>query len=214
MSQPEPTPPPQRAPAPKVQVPAHVAEILAPSLQVGLGAGTVGLFVGAASGIIRSAAPVLFSLVTGAQWFALSSSYYAARMTVLQEMGRQKTITSSDKIKASALAGATAGAVGGALRGPRNILPAIAVFSLVGAGGQVIFNRMPSEAAAEPDTAKSWLDSKWSPVKPLTDDEYTEFIDEKILKIDVEISLVDDKLAELRAAKAAREAGRSPKDDL
>lgn len=32
------TPTPQKA-APKVQVPAHVAEILAPSLQVGLGAG-------------------------------------------------------------------------------------------------------------------------------------------------------------------------------
>ncbi len=38
--------------------------------------GTVGLFVGATSGILRSTTPVLFSLVTGAQWFALGSSYY------------------------------------------------------------------------------------------------------------------------------------------
>lgn len=164
--------------------------------------------MGAASGIMRSAAPVLFSLVTGAQWFALSSSYYAARMTVLQEMSSKKTITPSDKVKASALAGATAGAVGGALRGPRNILPAVAVFSLVGAGGQAIFNNMPSDTQEAPKQ-KGWLDSKWSPVTPLTDDEYHKFIDEKILKLDVEISLVDDKLAELRAAKAQREAQKT-----
>ena len=84
----------------------------------------------------------------------------------------------------------------------------------MGASGQAILNRTPSEAAAEPHNTKSWLDSKWSPVTPLTDDEYTKFIDEKILKLDVEISLVDDKLAELRAAKTAREAGKSPKDNL
>lgn len=38
--------------------------------------GAIGLFVGAASGIMRNTVPVLFSLVTGAQWFALGSSFY------------------------------------------------------------------------------------------------------------------------------------------
>ncbi|CAK7242322.1 MAG: hypothetical protein STHCBS139747_003810 [Sporothrix thermara] len=214
MSQPESAPAPGRTPAPKVQLSPEMAQLLGPSLQVGLGAGAVGLFVGAASGIMRNTVPVLFSLVTGAQWFALGSSFYGTRSAVIAKWGGDDQITPSDKVKASTIAGASAGLVGGMLRGPRNILPAMAIFSIFGASGQAVLNKMPSgDAAADPNAKpkSSWLDSKWSPVTPMTDAQYAAFIDDKILKLDVELAMIDDKLAALRASKAAREASSAPR---
>ncbi|CAK7216623.1 hypothetical protein SBRCBS47491_002890 [Sporothrix bragantina] len=215
MSQPDSTPPSGRAPAPKVQLSPEMAQLLGPSLQVGLGAGAVGLFVGAASGIMRNTVPVLFSLVTGAQWFALGSSYYGTRSAVISKWGGEDKVTSSDKVKASTIAGASAGLIGGVLRGPRNILPAIAVFSIFGASGQAIINKMPTGDAAAQDAKpkSSWLDSKWSPVTPMSDAEYAAFIDDKILKLDVEMAMIDDKLAALRASKAEREVQNPPRTD-
>ncbi|KAL1897109.1 hypothetical protein Sste5346_004314 [Sporothrix stenoceras] len=169
MSQPEATPPARRPPAPKAQIPPELAEILAPSLQVGLGAGS--------------------------------------RSAIVHHWGGESKLTSSDKVKASTLAGASAGLVGGALRGPRNILPAIAVFSIFGATGQAVVNALPSGAAPDDSNSKSsWLDSRWSPVTPMTDTEYATFIEDKILKLDVEVSMIDDQLAALRERKAQRDA--------
>lgn len=41
--------------------------------------------------------------------------------------------------------------------------------------------------------------SRINPLRKLTDDEYLEMMREKILKLDVEIALIDDRIAELRA---------------
>lgn len=41
--------------------------------------------------------------------------------------------------------------------------------------------------------------SRINPLRQLTDDEYLEMMREKILKLDVEIALIDDRIAELRA---------------
>jgi hypothetical protein len=76
-------------------LPPELMEIVTPSLKVGvtvgktaavctstmksqklIPSGTLGLFTGAAAGILRSAPPALFSIVMGGQMFALSSSYY------------------------------------------------------------------------------------------------------------------------------------------
>ncbi len=83
------------------------------------------------------------------------------------------------------------------------------MFSVLGAAGQAVANTMPAADAAD-SKKTSWLDSKWSPVKALSDDEYAKFIDDKILQLEVEISLIDDKLAALRAGKAQRRADERP----
>ncbi|CAK7273622.1 hypothetical protein SEPCBS119000_005754 [Sporothrix epigloea] len=178
MSQTEPPPPPGRVPAPKAQLSPEVAQLLGPSLQVGLGAGT--------------------------------------RSAVILKWGGQDKISPSDKVKASTIAGASAGVVGGMLRGPRNILPAIAVFSLFGAGGQAIINALPTgdDAAAQAKPNSSWLHSKWSPLTPMTDAQYAAYIDDKILKLDVEIAMLDEKLAALWAKKSERAAGSPPRTDV
>lgn len=48
--------------------------------------------------------------------------------------------------------------------------------------------------------SKSILESKWSPLRKISDDEYKEMLGEKILRLDADIALIDDKIAELRAA--------------
>ncbi|KIH92684.1 hypothetical protein SPBR_03143 [Sporothrix brasiliensis 5110] len=204
MSRPESTPPARPPPAAKAQIPPEVADILVPSLQVGLGA---------ASGIVRSTTPVLFSLVTGAQWFALGSSYYGSRSAIISAWGGESTLTPWDNVKASTLAGASAGFVGGSLRGPRNILPAVAIFSIFGASGQAVLNAMSTGETPDAKSKSSWLGSKWSPVTPMTDTEYATFIQDKILKLDVEVSMIDDQLATLRARKAQREAENPQRED-
>jgi hypothetical protein len=69
-------------------------------------------------------------------------------------------------------------------------------------GGQVVVNYWSSHPSRQDGEDGSWLRSKWSPLKKLTDREYIEMMEEKMLKLDVEIALIDDRIAELRLAAA------------
>jgi len=198
MSRPPPNPSPARPERVKIHSPsAQLKELLAPSIQVGAGAGIIGLFVGAVGGIARSNTPALFSVVSGVQWFVLGSSYYASRQVVIGAWGGDERLSRTGKAGASAVAGGCAGFVGGLLRGPRNILPAAVVFSILGAGGQAVVNATTGSSRPSESTA-SWLASRWSPVTPLSDQQYERMLEEKILKLDAEVALVDDDIAALR----------------
>lgn len=54
---------------------------------------------------------------------------------------------------------------------------------------------------------RTWEDvifrSKFSPIKKLTKEEYRELMEGRIMKVDVEIALIDDELERLRAEIAA-----------
>lgn len=60
----------------------------------------------------------------------------------------------------------------------------------------------------KPQTDKnSGFWSRLNPLRKLTDEEYMDMMREKKLKLDVDISLIDDRIAELRAMEhKAREA--------
>lgn len=80
------------------------------------------------------------------------------------------------------------------------------IWGIVGAGGQAIANRSSSEGSKSSD-GTSWL-SKLSPLKKLTDDEYIDMMKEKILKVEVDIALIDDRITELKAAEqSSKELG-------
>lgn len=51
---------------------------------------------------------------------------------------------------------------------------------------------------------------KWSPLKELADDEYENILKEKLLKIETEVALIDDRIGELRKeqANASSTAGK------
>jgi hypothetical protein len=44
-------------------------------------------------------------------------------------------------------------------------------------------------------------DSKWIPLKTLSDDEYRGILSEKLLSIEAEIAIIDEKIEELERAK-------------
>ncbi|KAK4456232.1 hypothetical protein QBC34DRAFT_13127 [Podospora aff. communis PSN243] len=193
-------------------LPPELMEIVAPSLKVGLTVGTLGLFTGAAAGIIRSAPPALFSIVMGGQMFALSSSYYASRLVALKAFKGENGIRPVDKVKASTFAGGVAGMVGGVLRGPKNIVPGMIFFSLFGGAGQLAANAINWNTNPEESATEGFLKSKWSPVTFLTDEEYQKILEEKLLRVDVEIALVDDNINELRAAEEQSRKPTAAKD--
>lgn len=46
-------------------------------------------------------------------------------------------------------------------------------------------------------------DSKWIPLKSLSDDDYKAMLNEKVLSIETEMALIDDKIEELQKSKSA-----------
>lgn len=45
-------------------------------------------------------------------------------------------------------------------------------------------------------------DSKWIPLKSLSDDDYKAMLNEKVLSIETEMALIDDKIEELQKSKS------------
>lgn len=82
------------------------------------------------------------------------------------------------------------------------------MFSLFGAGGQAFHNRVDAKVPVPVDVAESkkvsWLDSKWSPVKVLSDQEYEEMLREKLLKINAQIALVDESIEAVKQEEQSR----------
>ncbi|KAI1168561.1 hypothetical protein F5B18DRAFT_184991 [Nemania serpens] len=169
-------------------------QIAAKSLQTGMVTGGIGLLIGAGSGIMRSAPPTIFALFAGLQWFTLGSSYMASRDLLCHAWGGRENMSTSDLVTASGVAGGVSGMLGGMIRGPRNILPGVLFFGTLGAGTSFLSQL----TGAESKTKTSWLDSKFSPVQRLSDKDYIEKIEEKILRLDAEIAIIDESIASLK----------------
>lgn len=77
------------------------------------------------------------------------------------------------------------------------------MFAIFGAAGQAMYNiadaRKTEQGDEKKDIKDSWLNSRWSPMKVLTDEEYKKMMEEKLLKINVELALVDESIEGLKA---------------
>jgi hypothetical protein len=99
--------------------------------------------------------------------------------------------------------------------GRRNIVPGAIVFAIVGGTGQTIYNLADarhgaySSSPAKSETRSRWLNSRWSPVKVLSDDEYEGMLQEKLLRLKAEIALIDENIMELQKHAIQNEALRS-----
>jgi hypothetical protein len=181
--------------------------------------------VGAIGGTIVSKSPRLFTLLAGVQWFTGGTTFWTVRSALLddglknwwlrsrgQPLEPISTPTSSEKIRASAIASGCTGGILAMFRGPQNVIPGIIVFSVFGFTGQHTYEwfdqrhtrklqKQLAEARGEVENL-NWLQrfakKSWTPFSILTDDKYEDLLNEKLLKIEVEIALIDDKLKELR----------------
>lgn len=93
--------------------------------------------------------------------------------------------------------------VGLLLRGPRSILPGAIVFSLLGAGGQFASNRW-SGPENSPKKSSGWFTSKWSPMTKLSDEDYKTMLEEKILRVEADLAILDENRAALVAEEESR----------
>ncbi|CEI66487.1 unnamed protein product [Fusarium venenatum] len=177
----------------------EVVDLVLPPLKFG----TAGVLAGVGGSIFKEANPIIWGAVSGFQWFTLGTSFWCI---VLKAWGGEERLKNSEKTMASAISGTAAGAVGGLIRGPKNILPAMFVWTTVGAVGQIIANRM---AVRKPkvDDDKGGFFTRWTPLKKLTDQEYKDMMFEKMLRIDADIALIDERIVELR--KQAEEESRN-----
>lgn len=173
----------------------EILQIATKSLQTGMIAGSAGLVFGAGSGILRSAPPTLFALFAGLQWFTLGSTYMVTKGLLCNAYGGEENMSPFDMIKVSGASGGASGVMGGLIRGPKNILPGCLVFGTIGVAGSYM-SQLVQGREVKPST--SWLDSKWSPMQRLSDKDYMSKIEEKILRLDAEIAIVDENIASLR----------------
>lgn len=89
------------------------------------------------------------------------------------------------------------------MRSRRNVLPGSLLFATFGALGQAAYNfadsREGSTAKDGADDGKGkgkggWLNSKWSPVKALSDEEYGRILEERLLRLNAEIAVLDESI--------------------
>lgn len=182
-------------------LPPEFVDIMVPPLKVGAWSGGFGAFTGVAFGIGQDISLAQAGFMNGMHWFTLGTTFWFTRSTLLRMRGSGHDHTPTEKIVASTFAGATAGALTGLLRGPNRIMPSALMWAATMTGGQLVVNFWSSQPSRQDGEDGSWLRSKWSPLKKLTDKEYIEMMEEKKLKLDVEIALIDDRITELRVAK-------------
>lgn len=196
---------------------------------------------GALYGTLRTQTPTLFAIFSGAQCFAIGSTFWLTRTSILNHAGllnwwnitrgapvhvrNDLNPSLSDKVRASTIAGAFTGfSLGLLFRGPRNVIPGTLMFTLFGWTGQQSYNyldkrnsqelREQAQLKAEPDykpkdtLVQRFAKSKWSPMSVLTDEQYEEMLQEKLLKVEAEIAIIDERIEGAKRQAIEAEARR------
>jgi hypothetical protein len=135
----------------------------------------------------------------------VGTTFWATRSIILKAwIPLDQSPTTVDLIKASSVAGGVTGGVMGALiRGRSNIFPGVLMFTLFGLSGQTAYDYFSRSRAATSQTTEHgfWRrmsEKSWSPVTVMTDQQYVELLNDKMLKVDVEIAITNDRIAALR----------------
>ncbi|KAM5487458.1 hypothetical protein MaudMau93_004543 [Microsporum audouinii] len=188
----------------------HISVAVPSALQAGGLGGACGLLYGGVSGVLQGRHPIIKSISTGVYWFAFGSSFWWLRSNILRAQFEDNA-TSRERIYSSVAAGGlSGGAVNWAVN--RRFLPGLVACSILGFVGQYSYNKLEERQTrleSEPASSKTWAeriaDSRWVPIKNLSDEQYKNMLQEKLLGVDVEIALIDDKLKALRASDGGKE---------
>lgn len=89
-------------------------------------------------------------------------------------------------------------------------MPGLVIFTLLGYGGQSAFNRVDAWQMGRPKTPSKPLmqrmaESKWIPLRHLSDEEYRSMLNEKLLSVEAEIALLDEKIEQLESSRPVPE---------
>ena len=100
-----------------------------------------------------------------------------------------------------------------------NIVYGSLAWSLWGGAGQLLVNTFGSffgqgSGSQSDEPSKGILGSKYSPLTFLSDKEYETILEEKLLRIEAEIAVVDDNIKELRDNEAKAKLSPGDKQGL
>ena len=90
----------------------------------------------------------------------------------------------------------------------RHVIPGAIMIGLIGCGGQSGYDAFSEKKSnsSSPDNRsvlERLAESKWMPLKTLSDENYGQMLNDKLLRLEVEISMIDDKIASLRKASSS-----------
>ncbi|KIX08405.1 uncharacterized protein Z518_03061 [Rhinocladiella mackenziei CBS 650.93] len=205
---------------------------LLPALGVGTATGCCGVAYGRIAAIlISSPTPGLYTALSGAQWFCAGSAYFCMSSTPLnvstkltQERDCRSVMLGGPlsrdnglhRVAASSISGAVAGAVAAKFVPRGAVVSGSIMFGILAAVTQTGLNSLGDlpPTSKMPSVLKQGVASL-IPMKALSDKEYEDLLQDKILKIEAEISILDDQIAELRTAsrQLARSEAAESKDD-
>lgn len=94
--------------------------------------------------------------------------------------------------------------------GPRNIIPSALVFSLGAVGYQAFQNRWDASAAIEDEKKSGWSLANFVGMRKLSDHDYEQMLEEKILKLEANIALIDESIAALEAQRTVSTSPTEP----
>ncbi|TKA63924.1 hypothetical protein B0A49_08943 [Cryomyces minteri] len=135
----------------------------------------------------------------------MGSTFWATRGTMLNAWGADK-VTPRERVYASAVAGGISGGSFGVLmRGRTSLVSGTVAFAIFGLLGQSIYNTIDARRTAsmsQTGEKENFLQrlaaSPWIPMKALSDDDYERMLQEKLLRVNAEIALIDENLERLR----------------
>lgn len=184
-----------------------------PALGVGAFTGASGLAVGLITGSLRSAHPALFAAVSGAQWFGLGTTFWYTR-SAIGNVAFGGRLRRDQEVACSTVAGSLTGGINGAFRSRSNILPGAIVLGLLGFAGQYGYNVFSGRTTSESEKGsllQRFAAMKWVPLKSLSNQEYENMLNEKILSTEAEIAIIDERIAALRSSQDCSHLKQGPK---
>lgn len=178
-----------------------IFQAVTPSLKVGAASGIGGFLLGGGVGILKSAHPGLVAVFTGTQFFVLGSTFVCTREVLLETAFREKSRRA--ELVSSTAAGALAGAAAGAFYGRVNSVAGACVVGTLSHLGQRYGHTIADRPTKQSDPRPVWdrlADSRWVPFRPISNSQYETMLVEKLVKVEAEISIIDEKLSTLRKA--------------
>ncbi|KAK4924003.1 hypothetical protein LTR66_016483 [Elasticomyces elasticus] len=167
---------------------SKLASVLVPSAYVGVG--------------------TAFFSATAAAAYATTRGLSASLWSISQGDIRRKLEGTKGDLFSSTVAGSVAGAAFGAVRGGRALVrPSALVWAAAGFSGQGLISTatafgLGAESAGPREPLLSRLAQKsWWPLKQISDEEYEAELNDKIIGLEVEIAMINDKIAALKSSK-------------
>ncbi|QDS77269.1 hypothetical protein FKW77_003845 [Venturia effusa] len=137
---------------------------------------------------------------------ALLGGAFSGIRWALLETRKKDEITPSTRVYCSSIAGGFSAALTGTVMRMRPTVLGVFGGTLVGCIGQKSYNSLDqknTQAIATPVAPKEplWrriVNSKYSPMSVLTNKQYEDLLQEKLLRVDTDIAIIDDDIAKLR----------------